>query len=84
MATRRPASQEGYQSSSPSTDHADPFTQQRYYDNDSEPEYGRRDTYYASDSSNPALNDNSYYDHPYDSYGLQSWISACPIPDSRS
>ncbi|KAJ7594205.1 1,3-beta-glucan synthase [Mycena floridula] len=71
MAQPRPGkvSQEGYQSSSPSIEahHTDPFAQQpRYYDNESEVEHGRRDTY-ASDGSN-AAHDNGYYDQPYDSY----------------
>lgn len=66
-----PASQEGYPSSSPSTENhqSDPFAAQprQYYDNESD--YGRRDTY-ASDSSNPGMNDNGYYDNNgvYDPY----------------
>ncbi|KAF8635567.1 hypothetical protein AX15_000217 [Amanita polypyramis BW_CC] len=56
-------SHEGYASSSPSTDAhpADPFSahQRRFYDNESDAEYGRRDTY-ASDSSNAAMNDTTY------------------------
>lgn len=73
MPARAPASQEGggYQSSSPSTDHhGDPFSQQRYYDNESDGDYRNRDTY-ASDSGDPALNENAYYDQHYDPYAPQ-------------
>jgi hypothetical protein len=68
------------QSSSPTADHADPFTSAAggprryiYSDNDSDnvDPYSRRDTY-ASDSSNNGLNDTErYYDHNgnYDPYG---------------
>lgn len=71
-------SQEGH-SSSPSVDnHNDPFNNshaaRRYYDNESD-NADRRDTYatYASDSSNPALNDPHFYDHngTYDPYPPQ-------------
>ena len=67
-----PSSQEGYPSSPPSADtHSnDPFNQgRRYYDNDSDHvEFGRREyrETYASDSSNPAINDydnNGNYDY---------------------
>lgn len=69
-----PTSQEGYMSSSPSTEaHPnDPFASQgrRYYDNDSDnADLGRRDTY-ASDGSNPGYNDPNFYDQngTYDPY----------------
>lgn len=80
MPARSPASQDGYPSSSPSTEanHTDPFShQQRYYDNESVDD-GRRDTY-ASDASAPALNDNYYeqngtYDPYRQSFGLISFL----------
>lgn len=75
-----PTGQEGYSSSSPPSDshmNNDPFSPppptQRgaYYDQESDNvDYGgRRDTY-ASDISNPALNDPAYYDNNpgYDPY----------------
>ena len=70
-----PPSQEGYPSSSPSSDahQHDPFSppppQQRYYDNDSEFDYSRRDVYSADIGPHPA-HDGNYYDHNnvYDSY----------------
>lgn len=68
-----PTSQDGYpSSSSPSNDaHNDPFNsnQRRYYDNESDnADFGRRDTY-ASDSSNPALNEPHFYEqNAYDPY----------------
>lgn len=74
-----PRGQEGmYVSSSPSSggDH-DPFNNTpgdpRYYDNDSERDYGRRDTY-GSDSGSHGMNDDErYYDHngAYDPYGRE-------------
>jgi 1,3-beta-glucan synthase len=77
------------QSSSPTADHADPFTSSASVprrdffgdaDSDSVDPHGRRDTY-ASDSSNNGLNDGErYYDHNgnYDPYGL--WSIYCVIP----
>lgn len=76
------------QSSSPTADHADPFTSssvpRRYVysdgDSDSVDPHGRRDTY-ASDSSNNGLNDaDRYYDHngSYDPYGVWS-VCCAPI-----
>ena len=70
-----PPSQEGYSSSPSADNHNDPFNNshatRRYYDNDSD-NVDRRDTYatYASDSSNPALTDQHFYDHngTYDPY----------------
>lgn len=80
MSRTGPIIQDGYPSSSPpSTDNQhDPFSnsngQRRYYDNESDNvDYGRRDTY-ASDSSNPGLNDQNFYDQngTYDPYREQS------------
>ncbi|KAI0340296.1 1,3-beta-glucan synthase [Trametopsis cervina] len=54
-----------YSSSPPSSDPHDPFSNgqdPRYYDNDSEHEYGRNRDTYGSDSSNNA-NDDDRYDH---------------------
>jgi len=73
--TSQPASQEGYSSSPSAENYNDPFNNahaaRRYYDNESD-NADRRDTYatYASDSSNPALNDQHFYDHngTYDPY----------------
>ncbi|EKM57278.1 glycosyltransferase family 48 protein [Phanerochaete carnosa HHB-10118-sp] len=72
-------SREGiYASPPPSSDPHDPFSNSqaadpRYYDNDSEHDYGRgnRDTY-GSDSSN-VVDEDRYYDQsgPYDPYGPQ-------------
>jgi hypothetical protein len=92
MPARQPppsqaASQEGY-SSPPSIDnHSDPFNNshaaRRYYDNEFDND--RRDTYatYASDSSNPALNDQNFYDHngTYDPYrtSFSSLLSPCLV-----
>lgn len=80
-----PTSQEGYPSSSPSTDtHNDPFNAQgrRYYDNESDnADYGRRDTY-ASDSSNPGLHDPNFYDQNgnYDPYRkLECRVTLCTL-----
>ncbi|KAG6889590.1 1,3-beta-D-glucan synthase [Termitomyces sp. Mi166 len=79
MPRTGPISQDGYPSSSspPSTDNQhDPFSnsnsQRRYYDNESDNADYRRDTY-ASDSSNPALNDQNFYDQTgtYDPYPPQ-------------
>ncbi|KAG6884155.1 1,3-beta-D-glucan synthase [Termitomyces sp. T159_Od127] len=79
MSRTGPISQDGYPSSSPpSTDNQhDPFSnsnsQRRYYDNESDNvDYGRRDTY-ASDSSNPGLNEQNFYDQngTYDPYPPQ-------------
>ena len=71
----QPPSQEGYSSSPSADNHNDPFNNshaaRRYYDNESD-NVDRRDTYatYASDSSNPALTDQHFYDHngTYDPY----------------
>jgi hypothetical protein len=82
----QPASQEGY-SSPPSVDnnHNDPFNNahaaRRYYDNESD-NADRRDTYatYASDSSNPALNDQHFYDNngTYDPYRTSFYLNIVP------
>lgn len=77
-----PVNQEGYPSTPPSMDHSnDPFGQaRRYYDNESAEhvEFGRnrdqRETY-ASDSSNPAVNE---YDHN-GNYDYRQFIVACPF-----
>lgn len=69
-----PPSQEGYSSSPSADNHNDPFNNshaaRRYYDDSDNVD--RRDTYatYASDSSNPALTDQHFYDHngTYDPY----------------
>ena len=73
--TSQAHSQEGHSSSPSAENHNDPFNNshaaRRYYDNESD-NADRRDTYatYASDSSNPALNDQHFYDHNgiYDPY----------------
>ena len=71
------SSQEGYpsSSSSPTNDpHIDPFTNRRYYDNEFDAGYGRRDTY-ASDSSNTGAHDPNLYDHnQYDPYRLSFFL----------
>lgn len=64
-----------YNSSPPSTDPHDPFsnaqTDPRYYDNDSEHDYGRSRDTYGSDSSNNIAEDDRYYEQgaPYEVYG---------------
>ncbi|KAJ3501689.1 hypothetical protein NLJ89_g9224 [Agrocybe chaxingu] len=91
-----PASQEGYPSSSPSFDahSSDPFNSSNRHYNDNESDHvefgGRRDyrETYASDTSNPAVNDydhNGNYDYPLqdtdsdpDVYGQR------PAPSSES
>ncbi|KAG1733326.1 hypothetical protein EDB19DRAFT_1228542, partial [Suillus lakei] len=82
------------QSSSPTADHADPFTSaaggpRRYVYNDNDSDnvdpYGRRDTY-ASDSSNNGLNDTErYYDHNgnYDPYAQPDTDSDVDIYGQR-
>lgn len=82
------------QSSSPTADHADPFTSAAggprryiYSDNDSDNvgPYSRRDTY-ASDSSNNGLNDTErYYDHNgnYDPYAQPDTDSDVDIYGQR-
>lgn len=82
------------QSSSPTADHADPFTSAAggprryiYSDNDSDnvDPYSRRDTY-ASDSSNNGLNDTErYYDHNgnYDPYAQPDTDSDVDIYGQR-
>lgn len=73
--TSQAPSQEGYSSSPSADNHNDPFNNshsaRRYYDNESD-NADRRDTYatYASDSSNPALTEQHFYDHngTYDPY----------------
>ncbi|KAI0826038.1 1,3-beta-glucan synthase [Irpex lacteus] len=55
-----------YSNSPPSSDPHDPFTNgqdPRYYDNDSDHEYGRNRDTYGSDSSNNAADDDRYYDN---------------------
>ncbi|TFK29456.1 1,3-beta-glucan synthase [Coprinopsis marcescibilis] len=95
MSARHGApSQEGYPSSSPSNDHSnDPFnsTQRRFYDNESDHvEFGRRDhrETYASDSSNPGVNDydnNGQYEYPLDTDSDRENIyTARPAPSSES
>ena len=73
-----------YSSSPPSSDPHDPFSNAqaadpRYYDNESEHEYGRgnRDTY-GSDSSN-VNDDDRYYDQSggYDVYGREHNPPCC-------
>ncbi|KIK07095.1 glycosyltransferase family 48 protein [Laccaria amethystina LaAM-08-1] len=88
-----PSSQEGYPSSPPSADtHSnDPFNQgRRYYDNESDHvEFGRREyrETYASDSSNPAINDydnNGNYDYPMQDTDSDPDVYARPAPSSES
>ncbi|KAH6910702.1 1,3-beta-glucan synthase [Coprinopsis sp. MPI-PUGE-AT-0042] len=94
MSRQGAPSQEGYPSSSPSMDHSnDPFNsaQRRFYDNESDHvEFGRRDRRetYASDSSNPAVNDydnNGNYEYPMqDTDSDRDVYAERPAPSSES